>query len=306
MDKYNVEGGIDFYAELYQSLDDEESTNKTEDDLKLCLITNKPLTDYFVELKCGHKFNYIPLYLDIKNHKQKYNNMESSSGMLRCNEIRCPYCRNKQNEILPYYDALGLSKIHGVNFIDANVKSNKSPLNSNYKTCEFLIPNQSFDPSGNNPVDISTTGNCKFFMCAVVGTQIKYYDPDTENYGDEKYYCWTHKKCMIKKYKNEMKSNEIINKKKIKEEAKNLKLKEKEDAKQEKIKEKEEKKKKNTKSNVIVEQPDLDNIVLVENVCIEILKSGPNKNKQCGCKIFTENMCKRHFSLKQKIIINDL
>jgi hypothetical protein len=59
MDKYKLEGGIDFFAELYKSLDIEES-----DENNMCLITNQPLTDKFVSLNCGHKFNYIPLYND--------------------------------------------------------------------------------------------------------------------------------------------------------------------------------------------------------------------------------------------------
>ena len=28
--------------------------------------------------------------------------------------------------------------------------------------------------------------------------------------------------------------------------------------------------------------------------CIEILKSGPSKGKKCGCKVVSDNMCKRH------------
>ena len=48
MKKYIVEGGIDFFAELYKSLDDEENNNKTEEDNNKCLITNQLLTDKFV------------------------------------------------------------------------------------------------------------------------------------------------------------------------------------------------------------------------------------------------------------------
>ena len=72
MMKYNIEGGIDFYSELYKSLDIEENENKTEEDSNLCLISNQPLNEYHFKMICGHKFNYIPLYLDIKNHKEKY------------------------------------------------------------------------------------------------------------------------------------------------------------------------------------------------------------------------------------------
>ena len=56
MTKYNIEGGIDFYAELYKSLDVEEELE--EEDANVCLITNQPLTDKHVIMDCGHKFNY--------------------------------------------------------------------------------------------------------------------------------------------------------------------------------------------------------------------------------------------------------
>ena len=59
MDKYIIEGGLDFYEELYKSLDIEETNEKTEEDNNLCLITNQPLTEKSVELNCGHKFNYF-------------------------------------------------------------------------------------------------------------------------------------------------------------------------------------------------------------------------------------------------------
>ena len=57
-------------------------TNKTEflndnSTDNICLISQEPLDYTFIELKCGHKFNYIPLYNDIKLHKLKYNNVES-------------------------------------------------------------------------------------------------------------------------------------------------------------------------------------------------------------------------------------
>ena len=65
--KYKVEGDIDFFSELYKSLDQDENNN---DDDNKCLITNETLTDRFVKLNCGHSFNYLPLLYDIKNHKE--------------------------------------------------------------------------------------------------------------------------------------------------------------------------------------------------------------------------------------------
>ena len=137
MKKYNIEGGIDFFSELYKSLEDEENKFKTEDDNNLCLITNQTLTDKFVTMECGHKFNYIPLFNDLVNHKKKFNNMEGTATHLKNNEIRCPYCRKKTAEVLPYYEDLGLAKVNGVNYIDVNNVS-ESHYDGIYKLCQFI------------------------------------------------------------------------------------------------------------------------------------------------------------------------
>ena len=73
--KYNIEGQIDFFSELYKSLDE---VDKTDTDNNICLITNEPLTENFVQLECKHKFNYIPLYNDLVNHKRKFNYLQMS------------------------------------------------------------------------------------------------------------------------------------------------------------------------------------------------------------------------------------
>lgn len=104
---YNT-SGIDFYAELYSSLDNEEESNKM-----VCLITDEALTEKHVVLQCGHKFNYLALFNDIKAHKSKLNSLEAN--YVKINEIRCPYCRARQNSLLPYYPELGLPQIIGVN-----------------------------------------------------------------------------------------------------------------------------------------------------------------------------------------------
>ena len=311
MKKYNIEGGLDFFTELYKSLDIEEDEFKTDEDKNLCLITNQPLKENYFKMQCGHNFNYIPLYNDLKNHKQKFNSMEGSTSKLYTNEIRCPYCRKKQTGVLPYYEELGLNKINGVNYIDTNIKTHKS-YNDNYKTCEFLNQNMCFDPSGNNPVetDPNNHNNCKFLKCFNIGSKINFYQGITEgeNYGDEKYYCWNHKKQIVKKYKQEIKDN-------IKEEAKKTKLKEKEEAKkakdEEKQKAKDEKKaNKPNKPKKISENIVLGPTIITDSSgneiiagCQEILKSGPNKGTHCGCKIVYENICKRHFMMKHKELI---
>ena len=312
MNKYIIEGGLDFYEELYKSLDIEETNEKTEEDKNLCLISNQLLTENYVQLNCGHKFNYIPLFLDLKNHKQKFNGMEGSSSKLAIDEIRCPYCRTKQKGVLPYYEELGLKKINGVNDINP-FTSNKSSSYT-YKTCEFISLNTLYDPSGNNPTEfnLNNSGNCKFIKCFHTGTQLL---NSSENYSDEKHYCWHHKKEMIKKYKKEIKDKQKAQAKKAKEEekqktkdeAKKAKEEEKEKAKEEKQKAKKSLK---TKPNVETENVVIGETNIIDLTgntgCIEILKSGQNKGKQCGCKIILDDLCNRHFKIKNGIIMNNI
>ena len=303
MKKYNIEGSIDFFSELYKSLDDEEE--ETNDQDNLCLITNLPLNNNFFKLDCGHKFNYIPLYLDIKNHKQKFNGMEGNSSRLSKNEIRCPYCRNRHKGVLPYYEELGLAKIDGVNYVNPNYKT---PVNTSsyYKTCQFLTPNPNFNPVGENASETNAynNNNCKYFLCFHMGSKINFqYGQETgENYGDDKYYCWNHKKQIIKKYKTDIAV-------KAKEEVKKQKEEAKQKAKEEKQKQKDEAKQKAVKTNkkmIKDKKPDpKDNIVLGPtiitdmsgneiNTCDQIIKSGTNKGNLCGCKVYQDNKCKRH------------
>lgn len=306
MNKYTIEGGINFYEELYKLLDIEE---ELEEDNNLCLISNNKLVDNFVTLDCGHKFNYVPLFLDTKNHKQKFNGMECNSGRLQTDEIRCPYCRNKHKGLLPYYEEYGLDKIHGVNFIDPNFKAYNN--SSTYKLCDFLTNNPEFDPSGNNPSETTSnnSGNCKFIKCFGSGTPINsnYGIIEGENYGDNKNYCWYHKKVIIKKYKQEFKqkANDELKKAKLiaKEEMKKVKDEEKQKAKEEKQKTKIGKKQKPVAENVVLGPTIITDSSgnEVSLTCIQILKSGQNKGKHCGCKVYYENLCKRHCNIEIQI-----
>jgi hypothetical protein len=274
MPKYIIEGSIDFFSELYKSLDEEEDNFKTEKDEKMCLITNELLTTNYITMKCGHKFNYLPLFKDIETHKKKFNNMESTSGKLGKNEIRCPYCRKRQNELLPYYEELNIPKVFGVN--------ENYPLHKNY-----------------------TFNCCEYVDCTYYGTPIE-ISIHGNNYGDTKNYCYCHKKEMIKKYKEKIKKDALEAKMKLKEEAKKVKEEEAKKLKESKLKEKLEKKQ---------SKPKVDNVVLgpsnidVENTgCVVVLKTGPNKGNPCGCNIFSqsEKLCKRHYSIKYKIIVQTI
>jgi len=117
---------------------------------------------------------------------------------------------------------------------------------------------------------------------------------------------------MIKKYKKEIKDKEKSQAKKVKEEekqkAKDEAKKAKDEAKEKAKKEKEEAKKSlKTKpsletENVVIGETNIIDLT-VNTGCIEILKSGPNKGKQCGCKIILDDLCNRHFKIKNGIIM---
>ena len=281
MKKYNIEGNIDFFSELYKSLDEEDNKHKVESDNNLCLITNETLVDKFVELNCGHKFNYIPLYNDVYNHKKKFNNMEGSLSSLKMNEIRCPYCRKKQLGVLPYYENLISTKTNGVNFFDDTQIQNTccSPkLIYNFGKCEFIIP------TPNTPT-----------ACL-----INYV---TKLECDGKLYCWTHNRIMIKKFEKEKKEKEKEVQKQLKKEAK-----QKEKAEKEALK-KTTKKTKNLilsitnveEENVVVSSSSLQpKIETINEGCIQIIKTGTNKGNPCGLTVLDECLCKRHYNLKSK------
>ena len=298
MSKYNIEGGVDFFAELYKSLDVEESEEKTEEDKNKCLITNQELTDKHVTMDCGHKFNYIPLYNDIMNHKKKFNNMEGTHSKLNANEIRCPYCRKKQKHLLPYYEELGLAKVNGVNFYYNDTK--------HYDTtskCEYQYPNLNYDPF--TPESDTNSKYIPDKCCYFNGSKILVYDinlPEPITYGDDKHYCYKHKKEMIKLYKLQQKEKDKEEKKQAKIVEKQNKLLEKQNA---KAKEKEEKQKaKVMKKNLAAENIVLGpSNVVIQSGCVHILKMGPNKGNPCGCKIIAGNMCKRHYLMNEKVLI---
>lgn len=294
MVKYKVEGNIQFYNELNNLLNkkDEEGSN-------LCLISNLPLDENAIKLDCGHSFNYNSIYKDIKNHKQKFNSMEMYSCLLKTDQIRCPYCRNIQNKLLPFIEMDGVEKIHGINWIDENyLKYNKTFIGY----CCYKEININFDEN----LEETLENNPKFLLCEkVYVTKLK------ENGLD---YCNQHKGIVLNQIIIQKKEMEKIKeqeakllekqskltakllekqaKEKIKFLEKEIKLKDKilEKYKHEAIKLKEKETKQ--KTTFLVNENNVD--VTNENVCVAILKSGLNKGLPCGKTIFENNKCKRH------------
>lgn len=259
MSNYIIEGNFDFYKELYESLDDSDDNNNNNTDessAQVCLISNTPLTKHFVELECKHAFNYVPLFKDLVNHKTKFSSLDTHR--LKVNEIRCPYCRNKQGNVLPYIEEIGVPKEHGVNWINMELMSTSNVVDLKLGQCCWGNGNEC---TANH---VLTNGSTNLDYC--------YY-----------HYKLTAKKAMM------------AQKLKIKLEAKALVAQQKAEEKQKKLDEKNELKAAKANKNVVVNTD--ENVVLSADtmpMCQAILKSGPRKGAVCGSAVKLNNCCIRH------------
>jgi len=101
----------DFYDLLNNT---EQDGDEDEDENEICLITREKLENNFIKLDCGHSFNYLPLYKELKEQKTK---KILDNAKLKINEIKCPYCRIKSQLILPSFNKYYETKsVIGVNF----------------------------------------------------------------------------------------------------------------------------------------------------------------------------------------------
>jgi hypothetical protein len=287
MPKYTIEGDINFYVELYKSLDGLDNDLSCELEKNLCLITNESLTENHVTLECNHKFNYDAIFNDILCHKTKYNTMERYS--IKQRELRCPYCRNIQKTLLPYVE--GYKKVHGVNFYDDSLDKYTSIENDySYGKCDYYA----------NPLDTTNT-----YVCP--SKYVKLLEANGKNY------CLCHYKLTSKnieykkilKEKLEKKQAILLEKQKAKEEkqkAKEEKQKTKEEQAKMKLEEKLKKQAKKVQSEniVISSSQTTEPLQIDETKCVQILKVGKNKGKQCFCKIYKDGVCLRHFNLNSK------
>ena len=291
MKKYNIEGNVNFFAELEKSL-----ISDSEESLNVCQITGLPLTDKHVKMRCGHVFNYESIYTEICKQKFEFHSYTldslSQSDLKMFREsgiqhfIKCPYCRSIQTELLPYYEELGLMQKYGVNTSDIvyKVVDNMSYMN-NTTTQSYKCYGYTFTKGICSAV---SNVNEKFVPC--------YNSWVSEIPGLNKMFCPRHIRAYAKGYKIDKKKKKIQSKLELKEE--NKKKKELEKAEKEL--------KKNTKKTI-------NKVVVVTNIinefvpedkindqstlisgCIAILKTGLRKGQTCDVKIFNDNLCKRH------------
>jgi len=312
MSNYIVEGNINFKNELHKLLDED-----SDDEDELCQISGLKLDEKYVTLECKHKFNYKALYTEICKQKFEFKTYEpvllTTKNQIKFREsnldyfIKCPYCRNIQFTILPYYEELGLKEIYGVNSTNKKIDTKNVVSHMSLPYIDTSHTFQSYGVSfhfGDCCEKINIFGDkCKtHYVSEIPNTQLSY--------------CKFHYRDALKKHKkNEKKIND--EKKMIAKKEKENKLNERKNLLEQKNIEREAKglpplkrlptlKNNTLKSNaenVIEEQNNTIQVYVPDsenndnNVCSAILKSGPRKGTICGCKKITDNgLCNRHIS----------
>ena len=114
---------------LFNELLQDESMDVSSNEK--CLISNEDLESNYIKLDCGHKYNYLDLYNEIVYQKTK---KILDNNRLKINEMKCPYCRNITNKLLPFYKYYNVNYIRGVN----------GPINftMNLNKCEYIVKNK--------------------------------------------------------------------------------------------------------------------------------------------------------------------
>jgi hypothetical protein len=307
MNKYNIEGDINFYEEIMK----EEEKDKINNETNKCLITGGDLKEYYVTLECKHSFNYDAIYKEITKQKFVYKTYEShylsskdyKKAQLYKNKhyIRCPYCRNIQFTCLPFYphmmyeEKVGINKMEGIkgkeneSFFLYGVEFKKGVCN--YKYCpkiEKVVANILNDDS---TLDNHLHTYCKYHF---LNAQILYNKKKKQE-----------EKELQKKLNHEMKQ-------KVQDEKNNQLLLLNEYRKGKGLKELKRLpyiKITKTKNNNEILSANIINIYKPEEeiiLCKYILIKGKNKGNNCNCKSEKgKEYCKRH-NINSNNIDNDL
>jgi hypothetical protein len=284
MSTYTIEGNLNFQDELLKLLNEDSDD---EDDTNLCQITGIPLTDTHITLECNHHFNYAPLFNEIYNQKFIFKSYAPSTLSNKELEkfievkpdyyIRCPYCRNIQYSLLPYYEELGLEVIKGIN------SSVKEPNSKGIY--ELWAMHHTFNMYGAT----FTPGKCDIcvkpsYVATIPNTKLTY--------------CQKHYKTELKLFKDNCKIQANLKKQaKIDEVNKKKELLETINA--ERIAKGIPPLKKLPKQVISAKSEPNESAIEPSEIglCKSILKSGPNKGQQCRCKlIYSDGLCKRHFT----------
>jgi hypothetical protein len=215
---YIMEENIDFWKEINDDNENDteptKSENKNENENQekeikkeeaICLLTQEPLENTYIELDCHHKFNYMPLFNELKKqkdyllnpHLQQYQKTHAHYRyyvFVPPYKIKCPYCRVETNGILPFIPTLVNEQIKYIN--DPPQYSIKNMHNTNY-VCTFQIHTRLKSNKGIQ-VDIICGRSC------IPGQHCKYHQFYTDNENEIKHFMKLHTlpiiKQMLKEY----------------------------------------------------------------------------------------------------------
>lgn len=275
MPDYKIEGDINFYDSLYNSLDYDSENEDEKSKKQICEISGQELKDRFVKLECNHTFNYDALYTEICKQKfdfQTYTmDTMSKKDMQTIRDkkidffIKCPYCRNVQFTLLPYYDDLPFAKKYGVNTDDPDFKVIKTFSSYNVSANHtFILYGYQFSKGTCCKTNLINGKNVPCWQ--------KYTTPIIAPDNTTKELCTIHVRPEVKEFKLQIKKKIMEEKMLAKEQAKVLKA----------LNKKNVKEKKTT-------------LLCIPCKCSAILKTGLRKGEACGQKSSGEtNLCKRH------------
>lgn len=296
---YKLAENINFYDELYKSLDDDETDI---DETKLCQITGLELKDRFVTLNCKHVFNYDAIYTEICKQKfefKTYTSESLSSAELKVWRqrgydyyIRCPYCRSIQYDLLPYYDDMPHIQKYGVNTTDVEYRviDKSSHITNNV----YNSGNYTYKVYGYT----FKKGICQKITVNSAGKNLPCYNSFvSELIGTDKTYCPCHIRQAAKDYKLGLKLKALEDKQKAKEDKQKAKEEKINALIESKIESKSKSKPKSKITNTVISQTmQISQFIPTETqqLCVAILKTGLKAGQECGLKVYSENMCKRH------------
>ena len=141
---------------------DEEAVDGQED--QQCGITHDPLSLHHVTMKCGHKFNYIPLYNHLLNRKTNKEGLQYATKRLGVYEIECPYCRNVESGLLKYIPELGVREIWKINSANKNKAFRKTVVRK--KVVAKKAPPHQPTPGMKIPINGTPPITCSTILCS--------------------------------------------------------------------------------------------------------------------------------------------
>lgn len=122
MTNYIIQGqepGKSFsFADLLNADEENEAIQIQQQTQEMCLISNKPLDKTKIKLECGHAFNYINLYNEVRMNQKGYDAVVNyyETDKVDNTSIKCPYCRKIFKCLLPMSIGIdGVKLQRGVN-----------------------------------------------------------------------------------------------------------------------------------------------------------------------------------------------